>query len=492
MEKYILAIDQGTSSSRAILVNHAAEIVAITQKEFTQHFPQQGWVEHDAMEIWSSQASVCVEVLQKAQIKASQIAAIGITNQRETTIIWDKKTGLPVYHAIVWQDRRTAAYCESLKEQGFAEMIQEKTGLLLDAYFSASKIRWILDHIPDGQARAERGELAFGTVDAWLLYKLTHQKVHATDVSNASRTLLFNIHSLEWDEELLQLFQIPKCMLPNVHANSHLFGKTEGELFVESIPIAGMAGDQQAALFGQMCVEKGMAKNTYGTGCFIMVNTGNEVVKSKNQLISTVAWKIKEEVNYALEGSIFIGGAVVQWLRDGLGIVKNAADIEALAGSVSDSNGVVFVPAFTGLGAPHWKADATGTITGITRGTTSAHIARAALEAVALQTKDVVDAMQQDIEAKITTLRVDGGATSNNLLMQIQADVLQTDVLRPRLMETTALGAAFFAGLEVGFWENVATLQAMMKIDKVFEAKKSNTYTDLIEKWHSVINKIVK
>lgn len=492
MEKYILAIDQGTSSSRAILVNQAAEIVAITQKEFTQHFPQQGWVEHDPMEIWSSQASVCVEVLQKAQLKASQIAAIGITNQRETTIVWDRITGLPVYNAIVWQDRRTAAYCESLKEKGHAAMIQDKTGLLLDAYFSASKIRWILDHIPDGQARAEKGELAFGTVDTWLLYKLTNQKVHATDVSNASRTLLFNIHTLAWDEALLQLFQIPKNMLPTVHANSHLFGKTDGELFVESIPIAGMAGDQQAALFGQMCTEKGMAKNTYGTGCFIMVNTGNEVVKSKNQLISTVAWKIKEEVSYAIEGSIFIGGAVVQWLRDGLGIVKQSSDVEALANSVSSSEGVIFVPAFTGLGAPHWKADATGTLTGITRGTTSAHIARAALEAIALQTKDVVDAMQQDIQTSIAELRVDGGATANNLLMQIQADVLNAKVMRPKVMETTALGAAFFAGLEVGFWRDMASLQALIKMDKVFENSGENKYTALIEKWHLVIDKMVK
>ncbi len=490
MEKYILAIDQGTSSSRAILFNHQAEIVSISQKEFTQHFPQQGWVEHDAMEIWSSQAAVCVEVLQKAQIKASQVAAIGITNQRETTIVWDKKTGLPVHQAIVWQDRRTAAYCESLKQKGAGNMVQEKTGLLLDAYFSASKIRWILDQIPNGQQRAENGELAFGTVDSWLLYKLTNQKVHATDVSNASRTLLFNIHTLTWDEELLTLFQIPKVMLPEVQANSHLFGKTEGELFVESIPIAGMAGDQQAALFGQMCVEKGMAKNTYGTGCFIMINTGNQVVASKNRLISTIAWKVNEEVNYAIEGSIFIGGAVVQWLRDGLGIVKNSADVEALAASVKTSEGVVFVPAFTGLGAPHWKPDATGTITGITRGTQAAHIARAALEAVAMQTKDVVDAMQQDIQTSIKELRVDGGATANNLLMQIQADVLNATVLRPKIMETTALGAAFFAGLAIGFWKDISTLQAIVQIDKIFAPQPQNDAKSLFEKWEKVIQRI--
>lgn len=492
MEKYILAIDQGTSSSRAIIFNQAADIVAVSQKEFTQHFPKQGWVEHDAMEIWSSQAAVCVEVLQKAQIKASQIAAIGITNQRETTVVWDKKTGLPVHPAIVWQDRRTAAYCEDLKKEGFAQLIQDKTGLLLDAYFSASKVRWILDRIPNGQERAQNGDLAFGTIDSWLLYKLTNQEVYATDVSNASRTLLFNIHTLEWDKELLEIFDIPATMLPEVHANSHLFGHTSGELFHESIPIAGMAGDQQAALFGQMCVEKGMAKNTYGTGCFIMMNTGEEVVKSNNQLISTIAWKVNNQVNYAIEGSIFIGGAVVQWLRDGIGIVKNSSDVEALAASVPNSDGVVFIPAFTGLGAPHWKADATGTISGITRGTTAAHIARAALEAVALQTKDVVDAMQQDVKAEIKELRADGGATANNLLMQIQADVLNAQVLRPKIMETTALGAAFFAGLQVGFWKDIPTLQAIMQVDKTFSPQPNDQSKDLIHNWNIAIRKMVE
>ena len=453
MEEYILALDQGTTSSRAIVFDHKGQIRSVAQKEFTQIFPQPGWVEHDPNEIWSSQASVAAEATVKMGINGTNIKAIGITNQRETTIVWDRTTGEPVYNAIVWQDRRTAAFCDQLKNDGHADLIRAKTGLVIDAYFSGSKIRWILDNVAGARAKANAGELAFGTVDSWLVWKFTRGKVHATDVTNASRTMLFNIQTLEWDKQLLEIFNIPASMLPAVKQSSEIYGETATTVFASKIPIAGIAGDQHAALFGQMCIDNGMVKNTYGTGCFMLMNIGEKFIASKNNLLTTIAWKIDGKVQYAFEGSIFIGGAVVQWLRDGLGVIKTSPDVEQLALSVPDTGGVYFVPAFAGLGAPYWDAEARGTIVGLTRGSTAGHIARAALQSIAYQTMDVLKAMEADAGTTIKELRVDGGATANDLLMQFQADVLGSKVIRPKIVETTALGAAYLAGLAVGYWK---------------------------------------
>ena len=468
MEKYILALDQGTSSSRAIVFDHEGNIRSVAQKEFTQHFPRPGWVEHDPMDIWSSEAAVVAEAITKMDINGKSIAAIGITNQRETTIVWDAKTGEPVYNAIVWQDRRTSDYCESISPAMVAK-IREKTGLILDPYFSATKIRWILQNVPGARERAEKGELRFGTVDSWLVWNLTRGEVHVTDVSNASRTMLYNIHTLEWDRELLEFFGIPDSMLPRVAASSEVYGYTKTTIFAHEVPIAGIAGDQQAALFGQMCTNPGDIKNTYGTGCFLLMNTGDKPIMSKNNLLTTIAWKIGNEVNYALEGSIFVGGSIVQWLRDGLGIVKSSSEIEALAASVPDNGGVYFVPALTGLGAPYWDPYAKGTICGITRGTTAAHIARAAEEGIAFQTMDIVHAMEADAGITLGTLKVDGGASRDNLLMQFQADVLGTRVVRPQVVETTAEGAAYLAGLAVGYWSSQEEIRRYWKADAEFD-----------------------
>jgi glycerol kinase len=469
MSQYILAFDQGTTSSRAIVFNRNSETVAMAQKEFTQIFPQAGWVEHDANEIWYTQLSVATEVVLKAGLTIKEISCIGITNQRETTIVWNRKTGEPVYNAIVWQDKRTADYCDELRAQGKHETIQEKTGLILDAYFSATKLKWILDNVEGARTQAENGELCFGTVDCWLIWKLTNGKVHATDVTNASRTMLYNICSMQWDEELLALFNIPRAVLPEVKSSSEVFGHTTQVLTSEAIPVCGVAGDQQAALFGQMCLQPGMVKNTYGTGCFMLMNTGTKPIISKNNLITTIAWKINGEVSYALEGSVFIAGAVVQWLRDGLGIIKKSTDVEALSASVKDSDGVYFVPAFAGLGAPYWNQHAKGTITGITRGTTAGHIARAAVESIAYQTMDVLEAMEADAGVRIKELRVDGGATVNNALLQFQSDLLQTKVARPMITETTALGAAYLAGLAIGIWKNTSEIENYWKMDRCFD-----------------------
>lgn len=466
--KYILALDQGTTSSRAILFDHAGSIVTVAQKEFKQWYPQPGWVEHDPEEIWSSQFSVMAEVLAKKGITTDQVAAIGITNQRETTIVWDKQTGKPICKAIVWQDRRTAEYCDHLKASGHGAFIQQKTGLIIDAYFSATKLKWILDNVAGAREKANKGQLAFGTVDSWLIWKLTGGKLHITDVTNASRTMLLNIHTCEWDAELLKLFDIPASVLPAVKPSSKIYGVTEAVVKHANIPIAGIAGDQQAALFGQMCTQPGMVKNTYGTGCFMLMNTGAKAVVSTNNLLTTVAWKIHNKVEYALEGSIFIAGAVVQWLRDGLHIIRHSADVEALAGSVSDTNGVYLVPAFAGLGAPHWNQHARGSLFGVTRGTTDAHIARAALESIAYQTNDVLKAMESDAGISIMELRVDGGATINNGLMQFQSNMLRVPVLRPKVYETTALGAAYLAGLAVGYWNSVEELQKQWQVDAKF------------------------
>jgi glycerol kinase len=489
MKKYILALDQGTTSSRAILFDREGHIKSIAQKEFTQLFPQPGWVEHDPLEIWSSQASVASEARLKIGAAVSEIAAIGITNQRETTIVWDRETGDPVYNAIVWQDRRTAAFCEQLKQSGFTEKIRSKTGLIIDAYFSGSKIRWILDHVPGAGKKAAEGRLAFGTVDSWLVWKFTHGSVHATDITNASRTMLYNIREQQWDEELLQMLDIPKSMLPTVKESSEFYGDTDSSIFSEKIPIAGIAGDQHAALFGQMCLEKGMVKNTYGTGCFMLMNIGDQFVESKNNLLTTVAWKINGRVQYAFEGSIFIAGAVVQWLRDGLGIIRNADEIEGLAMQVEDTNGVSFVPAFAGLGAPYWNPDARGTMVGITRGTKAAHIARAALESIAYQTMDVLKSMEADAGTSIKELRVDGGATANNLLMQFQADLLDCKVIRPEITETTALGAAYLAGLAVGFWKDTNEIAKWWKSEKEFLPKVASAAKQAgIDSWKQAVH----
>jgi glycerol kinase len=468
MSKYILSFDQGTTSSRAILFDHDGQIQGIAQKEFEQYFPHPGWVEHDAMEIWSTQIGVASEAISKKNLSLSDIAAIGITNQRETTVVWNKKTGLPIYNAIVWQDRRTADFCDSLKSLGKAAMIQEKTGLVIDAYFSASKIKWILDNVADARMLADKGELCFGTIDTWLVWKLTNGKVFVTDVTNASRTMLFNIHSLQWDNELLELFDIPSSLLPAVKSSSEVYGHTNQLFANHEIPIAGIAGDQQAALFGQMCTAPGMVKNTYGTGCFMLMHTGEKAVTSKNNLLTTIALQINGRTYYALEGSVFIGGAVVQWLRDGLHLIRNSAEVEALARQVEHTDGVYLVPAFAGLGAPYWNQHARGSIQGITRGTNSGHIARAALEGIAYQTYDVLKAMEADAGIPIAELRVDGGATNNSLLMQFQSDILNTLVIRPTIVETTALGAAYLAGLAVGFWKDMEELSTKWQVDTSF------------------------
>ena len=464
--KYILALDQGTTSSRAILFDQSGGIVAVAQKEFPQIFPKPGWVEHDPRDIWSTQAGVAAEVLQKANLKAGDIASIGITNQRETTVVWDRKTGQAICNAIVWQDRRTAPMCDRLKANKLERVIRKKTGLVLDAYFSATKVQWILQNVKGAKAKAKAGELAFGTVDSWLVWNLTGGKVHVTDASNASRTMLYNIVTGDWDEELLRLFGVPRSMLPEVRSSSEVYGETK--LLGSAIPIAGIAGDQQAALFGQVCTKPGMVKNTYGTGCFMLMNTGTKPIASKNNLLTTVAWRIGGRTEYSLEGSIFIAGAVVQWLRDGLGIIRSSSEVEALAASVPDTHGVYLVPAFAGLGAPHWDQYARGTIVGLTRGSTKAHIARAALEGIALQVMDVLKAMEADSGIKLKELRVDGGACANNLLMQMQADLLNVPVVRPKVAETTALGAAYLAGLAVGYWKSTADIARQWKADKTF------------------------
>lgn len=468
-QKYILALDQGTSSSRAIVFDHEGRICATAQKEFPQHFPKPGWVEHDPKDIWSSEASVIAEAITSMGINGLNIAGIGITNQRETTIVWDAETGEPVYNAIVWQDRRTSEYCDSLKEQNLTGFIREKTGLIIDAYFSATKIRWILENVPGARARAEAGKLRFGTVDTWLLWNLTRGECHMTDVSNASRTMLFNIHTLKWDEDLMKLFGIPMSMLPEVHSSSEIYGYTKTTIFAHKVPVAGIAGDQQAALFGQMCTTPGSVKNTYGTGCFLLMNSGTKPITSSHNLLTTIAWKIGDTVNYALEGSIFVGGSVVQWLRDGLGIIKSSSEIKSLAMTVPDNGGVYFVPALTGLGAPYWDQYAKGTICGLTRGTTAAHIARAALEGIAFETMDIVNAMEHDAGIKLAELKVDGGASRNNLMMQFQADILGTKVIRPKVTETTAMGACYLAGLATGYWDSLDDIKRQWNADKVFE-----------------------
>ena len=470
MKKYILALDQGTTSSRAIVFGHDGSIVSVAQKEFKQIFPQPGWVEHDPEEIWSTQLGVAAEAITKAGLSTENIHAIGITNQRETTVVWDRNTGKPIYNAIVWQDRRTADFCDELKRKNLHILIQQRTGLVVDAYFSASKVKWILDNVEGARARAEKGELCFGTIDTWLLWKLTKGQVHATDVTNASRTMLMNLQTLQWDGELEKIFSIPGNMLPQIRSSSEVFGTTQNILTATNIPIAGIAGDQQSALFGQLCTHPGMVKNTYGTGCFMLMNTGEKAVISKNNLLTTVAWKINGKTEYALEGSVFIAGAVVQWLRDGLGIIRSSTDIEKLAAKVPDSDGVYMVPAFTGLGAPYWNQHARGTIVGITRGTTAAHFAKAALDSIAYQTVDVLKAMEADSGIEIKELRVDGGATVNNLLMQFQSDLLNTAVVRPRITETTALGAAYLAGLATGYWNSIDEIQEQWQVDRKFES----------------------
>ena len=490
MSQYILALDQGTSSSRAIVFDHEGNIRSTAQQEFTQYFPQPGWVEHDPMEIWASEAAVIAEAISKIGINGKDIAAIGITNQRETTIVWDAETGLPVHKAIVWQDRRTSEFCDSLKAQGLVDKIREKTGLIIDAYFSGTKIKWILDNVPGAREKAEAGKLRFGTVDSWLVWQLTRGEVHVTDVSNASRTMLFNINTLQWDQELLDLLGVPLSMMPSVRSSSEVYGHTKTTIFAHEVPIAGIAGDQQAALFGQMCTEPGSVKNTYGTGCFLLMNTGKKPILSHNNLLTTVAWKIGDTVNYALEGSIFVGGSVVQWLRDGLGIIRSSSEIEALATSVPDNGGVYFVPALTGMGAPYWDQYAHGVICGITRGTTAAHIARAALEGIAFQTMDIVSAMERDAGVKLAELKVDGGASRNNLMMQFQADVLDTAVIRPQVTETTAMGACYLAGLAVGYWSSLDEIKRQWQADRVFRPSGADV-TAVKEGWKDAISRTI-
>ena len=490
MNKYIMALDQGTSSSRCIIYDRAGRQVSTAQKEFTQIFPKEGWVEHDPEEIWSSQVSVCYEALIKAAATWHNIEAIGITNQRETTIVWDRNTGEPVYNAIVWQCRRTADYCRSLEEAGLADKIKEKTGLLIDPYFSATKIRWILENVEGARERAERGELLFGTVETWLIWKMTKGRVHATDYSNASRTMMFNIHELKWDDELLDIYGIPKSMLPEVKPSSGFYGETESDLFAGSIPIAGAAGDQQAALFGQMCFDEGMAKSTYGTGCFLLMNTGEKPVTSKNGLLTTVAWGLDGKVSYALEGSVFVCGAVIQWLRDELGIISSAAESESLAEAVSDNGGVYLVPAFAGLGAPYWDPGARGILTGLTRGSSRNHIVRAALESMAYQCYDLLKAMESDLGRNLTGLRVDGGACANGFLMQFQADILNTAVYRPEIIETTSLGAAYLAGIASGYWKNTEDLKDNVGPAEVFEPSMDEEKQEkLIKGWHKAVGR---
>jgi len=488
MEQYILSFDQGTTSSRAILFNKEGNILSLAQKEFTQLFPQPGWVEHNPNEIWSTQLGVAAEAITKAGLTVNHIAAIGITNQRETTVVWDKSTGQPVYNAIVWQDRRTSSYCDQLKNEGHAATIQQKTGLIIDAYFSATKLKWILDHVEGARQKAVDGELCFGTIDTWLLWKLTNGKVHVTDVTNASRTMLFNINTLSWDDELLRLMDIPANLLPEVKSSSEIYGYTQNILTAKNIPVAGIAGDQQAALFGQMCTQPGMVKNTYGTGCFMLMNTGHQPVMSKNNLLTTIALQLNGKTWYALEGSVFIAGAVVQWLRDGLKIIRSSSEVEKLAMQTEGCDGVYLVPAFAGLGAPYWNQHARGTFTGITRGTTSAHFARAALESIAYQTMDVLKAMEADAGVPIKELRVDGGATTNNLLMQFQSDILNTPVIRPVITETTALGAAYLAGLATGYWSSIEEISTQWKIDKTFQpAIDDSKRTHLYKGWKRAV-----
>lgn len=489
MTQYILAFDQGTTSSRAIVFNCNGNMLSIAQKEVQPLFPQPGWVEHDANEIWSSQIGVANEALARLGIRAGDIAAIGITNQRETTIVWDRTTGQPIHHAIVWQDRRTATYCNQLKAKGHETTFQNKTGLVIDAYFSGTKLKWLLDQVPNARKKADRGELAFGTVDSWLLWKLTQGELHITDVTNACRTLLFNIHTQDWDDELLSILDIPPAVLPEVRSSSEVYAHTAEGLFGSRIPIAGIAGDQQAATFGQVCLQRGMAKNTYGTGCFLLLNTKEQPIMSRHKLLTTIAWQMNGRTDYALEGSVFVAGAVVQWLRDGLGIIRNSAEVEPLAGSVPDNGGVYFVPAFVGLGAPYWDSDARGTIVGLTRGSTSAHIARAALESIAYQTADVLDAMRQDSNLDLSELRVDGGASCNNLLMQFQADVLGVPVVRPKITETTALGAAYLAGLAVGYWASKDDIVQQWQVEQRFEpAISANQRQALRDAWHQAVS----
>lgn len=488
--KYVLALDQGTTTSRAILFNHQGSIITLAQKAFQQYFPKPGWVEHDPNEIWYTQSSVIKEAMAKADVTDAHIACIGIANQRETTIIWDRETGFPVYNAIVWQDRRTADYCEELKAKGYAGCIQQKTGLVLDAYFSATKIKWILDNVKGIRERAERGELCFGTVDTWLIWKLTRGNKFITDITNASRTMLFNICTQRWDKELLELFTIPLSMMPEVTSCSELYSETNTPIFKKGLPISGMAGDQQAALFGQLCIEEGMIKTTYGTGCFMIVNTGDKPVFSQNNLLTTIAWKLGDKVTYALEGSVFVGGAVVQWLRDGIGLIPNASVTEQMAKSVADNGGVYFVPALTGLGAPYWDQYARGAIIGITRGTTAAHLTRAALEGICYQVYDVLMAMENDIHGKPKEIRVDGGAIANNFLMQFQADISRCPVVRPKVLETTALGAAYLAGLAIGYWKDVDELKEQWCLDKVFNAQmKEELALQQLNEWHKAVGR---
>ena len=489
-KKYILALDQGTTSSRAVLFNKQGENIAMAQNDFTQIFPKPGWVEHNANEIWESQIQSVTEVLEKGNISLSDVAAIGITNQRETTVVWDRETSEPIYNAIVWQDRRTSKYCDNLKSLGHIDNIKQKTGLIIDAYFSGTKLKWILDYVEGSREKAEKGTLCFGTIDTWLIWKLTKGKTFVTDVSNASRTLLYNIQTLQWDEELLKLFNIPINILPEVRESSEVYGQTDSSVLNANIPISGIAGDQQAALFGQLCTEKGMVKNTYGTGCFLLMNTGKKPVFSENKLLTTIAWKINGKVTYALEGSVFVGGAVVQWIRDGLHIIEDSKEIESLASSVPDNGGVFFVPALTGLGAPYWDAYARGSIMGLTRGSTKGHLARAALEGIAYQVYDIVKAMEADANAKGTELRVDGGASINNLLLQFQADIFNFPVVRPKQLESTALGAAYLAGLSVGFWKSIDDLKGQWTIDKVFKpSMKLSDVQFFLKEWHKAVSR---
>nr|WP_297787087.1 glycerol kinase GlpK [uncultured Allomuricauda sp.] len=488
MNQYILALDQGTTSSRAVVFDKKGTIISVAQKEFTQIFPKPGWVEHDPDEIWSTQAGMAAEAVSKKGLKASQLAAIGITNQRETVVVWDKNTSEPIYNAIVWQDKRTAEYCDELKKEGKSDMIRKKTGLVIDSYFSGTKVKWILDHVEGVREKAEAGDLIMGTIDSWLIWKMTDGGLHITDVTNACRSMLFNINTMDWDDELLELLTIPKSMLPEVKQSSEVYGHTTPNLFATPIPIAGIAGDQQAALFGQMCTKKGMVKNTYGTGCFMLMNIGEEPIVSDNNLLTTVAWKINGKTHYALEGSIFIAGAVVQWLRDSLNIIKTSAEVEKLASSVDSTEGVVFVPAFAGLGAPHWNQKAQGTIFGLTRGSTDAHIARAALESIAYQTMDILKAMEADSGISIKELRVDGGATVNDMLMQFQADVLNTVTVRPKIVETTVMGAAYLAGLAVGYWESPEEIQDIWQTDVHFNPTEEREAIDEgIKGWYKAI-----
>lgn len=488
-EKYILSLDQGTTSSRAIVFDKSGKIVSTAQKEFRQIYPKAGWVEHDGNEIWSSQAGVAAEAITKIGLNGTNIAGIGITNQRETTLLWDRETGKPVYNAIVWQDRRTSNFCDELKlRKGLIEKIRSKTGLIIDAYFSATKIKWILDNVKGAREKAEQGRLAFGTMDSWLIWNFTRGETHVTDATNASRTMLYNIHEGRWDSDILEILDIPESLLPVVKSSSEVYAETKTTIFATKVPIAGIAGDQQAALFGQRCITSGMVKNTYGTGCFMVMNTGEQPIVSENNLLTTIAWDVGGKVEYALEGSIFIAGAIVQWLRDEMGLIRKSSDVEALASSVPDNNGVYLVPAFAGLGAPHWNQHARGSIVGLTRGAEAGHIARAALEGIAYQTIDVLKAMEADSGIEIMELRVDGGASANNLLMQFQSDILQAPVIRPKTLETTALGAAYLAGLAVGYWNNHSEIDHQWQLDRRFEPKMSAKDADvLINGWNRAL-----